>query len=318
MIGCHSGVTMKIKEVANKDLLITHCVLHRENLSDKKLSPGLKSSQSGAVKIINYIRSRALHSRLFEALCDSIEDIFSRFNDLNSSLQGNGINIFTLRNKIDAFKKKLMFWNNNMQKGDIDMFPCLQDVVANASVNTGELFADISQRLEEIRISFEKYFPENADPRKGNFWIVNPFANDNNSCNLNTIEKESLIELSCDTTLLSKHKDLPFSQFWISLKNEYSELTFHRYLSSKTKQRSYVEVDAVLRLAETSIEPQGPPVRKICFETLPDRKLKRLRTTALKHGSATFSIERAIWSCFRQTKTYSEPQHLIDRLKQKT
>ena len=49
-----------------------------------------------------------------------------------------------------------------MQKGDIDMFPCLQDVVANASVNTGELFADISQRLEEIRISFGKYFPENA------------------------------------------------------------------------------------------------------------------------------------------------------------
>ena len=35
MIGCHSGVTLKIREVANKDLLITHCVLHRKNLSSE-------------------------------------------------------------------------------------------------------------------------------------------------------------------------------------------------------------------------------------------------------------------------------------------
>ena len=32
-------------------------------------------------------------------------------------------NIFTLRNKTDAFKKKLVFWNRNVQKTDIDMFP---------------------------------------------------------------------------------------------------------------------------------------------------------------------------------------------------
>ena len=72
MVGCHSGVTAKIREVANKDLLITHCVLHRENLSAKKLSPELNDVLSGAVKIVNDIRGRALRSRLFEALCDSI------------------------------------------------------------------------------------------------------------------------------------------------------------------------------------------------------------------------------------------------------
>ena len=35
MMGCHTGVTAKIKDVANKDLLITHCILHRENLFAK-------------------------------------------------------------------------------------------------------------------------------------------------------------------------------------------------------------------------------------------------------------------------------------------
>ena len=108
-----------------------------------------------------------------------------------------------------------------MQKGDIDMFPCLQDVVANASVNTEELFALISQHSQELTISFGQYFPDNADPRKENFWIINPFAEDIDSCNLNTVEKESLMELSCDTTLMSKHKDLPLSQFWLSLTTEY-------------------------------------------------------------------------------------------------
>ena len=45
-----------------------------------------------------------------------------------------------------------------MQKGDIDMFLCLQDLVANASVNTGELFARIGQHLRELTISFGQYF----------------------------------------------------------------------------------------------------------------------------------------------------------------
>ena len=72
MIGCHSGVTAKIREVANKDLLITHCVLHWKNLSAKKLSPELNDVLNGAVEVVNDIRGQALHSRLFEVLYDSI------------------------------------------------------------------------------------------------------------------------------------------------------------------------------------------------------------------------------------------------------
>ena len=221
MIGCHSGVTAKIREVANQDLWI--CILHRELLSSKKMSPELNNVIKDAVKIVNYIRGRALHSRLFEALCDSmgsqhrhllfhaevrwlsrghvftrlfelreeveiflherksslenlltdemwkaklayLADIFSRLNDLNISLQGNHTNIFTLHNKTDAFKKKLVFWYSNVQKGCIEMFPCLQDVAEKPSVITEEIFALISQHLKKLAISFDQYFPENADP----------------------------------------------------------------------------------------------------------------------------------------------------------
>ena len=71
-MGFHTGVTAKIKHVSNKDLLITHCILDRENLFAKKLSPELNDVLNGTVKIVNDIGGRALHSRLFEALCDSI------------------------------------------------------------------------------------------------------------------------------------------------------------------------------------------------------------------------------------------------------
>ena len=56
MMGCHSGVIAKIRDVANKDLLITHCILLRENLSAKKLSPESNNVLNGAVKIADDIR----------------------------------------------------------------------------------------------------------------------------------------------------------------------------------------------------------------------------------------------------------------------
>ena len=72
MMGCHSSVTAKIRDVANKDLLITHCILHRENLSAKKLSPELNDVLNGAVKIADDIRGEHCTRGSFEAMCDSM------------------------------------------------------------------------------------------------------------------------------------------------------------------------------------------------------------------------------------------------------
>ena len=63
--GYRSGVVAKIKEVAHKEMLFTYCIIHREHLASKKLSPDLKNVLTNAVKIVNAIRSRPLNSRLF-------------------------------------------------------------------------------------------------------------------------------------------------------------------------------------------------------------------------------------------------------------
>ena len=73
MTGYRSGAVAKIKEVAHKEMLFTHCIINREHLASKKLSTDLKNVLTNAVAIVNAIRSRPLNSRLFQALCESMD-----------------------------------------------------------------------------------------------------------------------------------------------------------------------------------------------------------------------------------------------------
>ena len=45
-----------------------HCIIHRENLACKTLDPDLKSVLAAAIKIVNFIKSRPLQTRLFTIL----------------------------------------------------------------------------------------------------------------------------------------------------------------------------------------------------------------------------------------------------------
>ncbi|KDR08680.1 Zinc finger MYM-type protein 6, partial [Zootermopsis nevadensis] len=193
-------------------------------------------------------------------------DIFNLMNELNISVQGSCTNIFTLRNKMDAFKKKLALWDSRVQEEDIEMFPLLGEFLNAADINQKVIFNIISQHLRALAENFNNYFPENEDPRKGNLWINNPFLEDIKSCALDLHEKEKLIELSSDVTLVSRHKMQKLPQFCISLDKEYPSLSYKAikllvvfstsYLCEKTfpamsviktKQRNRVDVNPALR-----------------------------------------------------------------------
>ncbi|XP_076352730.1 protein FAM200C-like [Tachypleus tridentatus] len=71
MLGNRSGfAALMRKEVPN--LKITHCFLHRHSLSAKTLPPDLKKTLDICVKVVNFIRSRALNHRLFQSLCEEM------------------------------------------------------------------------------------------------------------------------------------------------------------------------------------------------------------------------------------------------------
>ncbi|GFT25131.1 SCAN domain-containing protein 3 [Trichonephila clavipes] len=68
MTGHLKGFVAHVKEL-NEDILVTHCFLHREALVTKFLPLDLKIVLEQCVKMVNYIKSRPLKSRLFSKLC---------------------------------------------------------------------------------------------------------------------------------------------------------------------------------------------------------------------------------------------------------
>jgi hypothetical protein len=68
MTGKHSGVVAQIKEVAPGAKFV-YCSIHREALAARKMPAILKTVLTEAVKVVNFISSRATNSRLFSILC---------------------------------------------------------------------------------------------------------------------------------------------------------------------------------------------------------------------------------------------------------
>ena len=69
MTGRHRRLVSRIKQV-NPDIQSMHCIIHREALASKRMSPELDSVLTDAVKVINFIKSRPLNARLFHKLCE--------------------------------------------------------------------------------------------------------------------------------------------------------------------------------------------------------------------------------------------------------
>jgi len=68
MTGKYSGVWARIKTVA-PEAKFTHCALHRESLASKAMCPELKRIFDQIIRIVNFVKSRPLNSRLFQQLC---------------------------------------------------------------------------------------------------------------------------------------------------------------------------------------------------------------------------------------------------------
>ena len=49
-----------------------HCYIHRQNLASKKMAPELNEVLSQSVKIINYIKTSVLNTRVLKALCNEM------------------------------------------------------------------------------------------------------------------------------------------------------------------------------------------------------------------------------------------------------
>ncbi|KAJ8896307.1 hypothetical protein PR048_001651 [Dryococelus australis] len=89
MRGHNVGVIAKIK-ANTKNCSSSHCVLHRHALASRKMHSELMVVLNDAIKIMNYIKSQPLKSRIFKVIC---EDMGSHHQSLllNTEVRGKGL-----------------------------------------------------------------------------------------------------------------------------------------------------------------------------------------------------------------------------------
>jgi len=201
-------------------------------------------------------------------------DIFEELNALNLSLQGRNINLLKSIEKIPAFIKKLKLWKRKMNEdGGKECFHLLQKVLTSNGVDfSQDLKSIFEEYLSQLISCFEKYFRNDSIDKFA--WIQDPF----NAVALSEFtpaEEESLIELSCDSTLKTKFSSTELTEFWMSVKDEYPllcgkaqkvlipfatsylcEAGFSALAVMKSKYRSKIDVEKEMRVAVSSLIPR--------------------------------------------------------------
>ncbi|KFD68115.1 hypothetical protein M514_08498, partial [Trichuris suis] len=76
MVGCHRGFISHLKKIV-PNVLSIHCVLHRQHLVARRLSPRLNESLQYVISAVNKIKSNPLNDRLFRQLCDENNEEFN-------------------------------------------------------------------------------------------------------------------------------------------------------------------------------------------------------------------------------------------------
>lgn len=106
MSGYKTGLLGQLKAIA-QNVKWTHCCVHREALAVKKMPAMLKLTFDEVVKIINFIKTRPLQSRLFEAsftkTCRVITYRFCCILRYNGSHGEKFFRFFELTNEVRVF-----------------------------------------------------------------------------------------------------------------------------------------------------------------------------------------------------------------------
>ncbi|XP_060870664.1 zinc finger BED domain-containing protein 5-like [Metopolophium dirhodum] len=219
MAGCYNGLQALVKKKA-PNAVWTHCIIHREALASKIISPSLNEVLLSVIEIVNFIKTRPIKSRCFKKMC---EDMGAEHTSLlyycNSRWLSRENVLKRLTKKITSFKRKLVLWKNKMDEGALnDCFPTLYMFLHENNLNLIESIKLVfMEHLSQLIVHFQNYFPEDDQQRN---WIKDPFTTDLPS-ELTITEQEQLIDLYSDSVSKSKFVSLSLPEFWIAMKKQY-------------------------------------------------------------------------------------------------
>ncbi|XP_068234222.1 zinc finger BED domain-containing protein 5-like [Palaemon carinicauda] len=106
MLGSKSGFQSRVKKLAPQAKGI-HCMIHRYALASKTLPASLQEVLQSVIKIVNYIKTKALNTRLFKELCKDMNadhEVLLFYTAVRWLSKENVINrVFEMKDEIKLF-----------------------------------------------------------------------------------------------------------------------------------------------------------------------------------------------------------------------
>ncbi|XP_072400665.1 zinc finger BED domain-containing protein 5-like [Diabrotica undecimpunctata] len=102
-----------------------------------------------------------------------LTDIFNKVTEVSLSLQEKTITVFNANDKIQAYRKKLIFWTKSAKNKNLDSFSLITEFREELESDIAEAaFSEFHTHLLSLLVNFHNYFTEEFhDKIKENFWL---------------------------------------------------------------------------------------------------------------------------------------------------
>lgn len=247
MSGIYSGLRGHVMKVA-PNISWSHCCIHRQSLASKNLPGYLKVVLEEAIKVVNFIKSRPLNSRCFQALCHEMESIHSTLifhTEVRWLSRGKVLSrLFELRQEIQIFFENHPFKFASKLHDEkwlqalaylADIFLQINKLNLTLQNNTTTIFS-ASDKIESMmkKIDFWKSCIENGQPEV--FENLFSYLSENNLRITSQLNQQIVEHLSALKSEFRKYFPKPDrANYWISnpFEKEYFEMA---NLSIKEKE----------------------------------------------------------------------------------
>ncbi|KAF2350211.1 Ribonuclease H-like domain [Trinorchestia longiramus] len=259
MMGGHRGLRGLIQAV-NPEISVDHCIIHRYSLRSKSLPGNLKLVFEDALKIVNFIKSRDVNSRIFKELCKEMGEkyeVLLYHTDVRWLSRGKVIHrVIELQKAIQEFleQKGSLFATKFTDKEWLAQLCYLADIFAELNSESDQETASLQWIIHPLSVPDEAIHDDDFPAKE---WITMR-ANEALKIELQNQNADSFwISRLADSPILSKRA----LKLLVSFSTTYlCEKGFSTVLGMKTKKRTRLNVANDARLALSTTKPRIPQI----------------------------------------------------------